>query len=67
MENNQVKFAKLNNKYQECLNSHYDRFLAGENININDVCNSIKEEMKLVGNYYQDSYKEYEKRDEKRD
>jgi hypothetical protein len=55
-------FLALNEEYQKCLNSYYDRFFEGEDVEINDnTCQEVREKMKKVGNFYATVEKEHNK------
>ena len=43
MEDN---FHRANNEYQKCLNTFYDRFFDGENVDLENACKDKFEELK---------------------
>ena len=57
--NEKSQFLQLNEEYQRCLNSFYDKFFEGEDVEIDDnTCIEIKEKMKKIGGFYADAEKE---------
>jgi hypothetical protein len=53
-------FLALNEEYQKCLNTYYDKFFDGEDVEINDnTCHEIRDKMKKVGDFYATVEKEH--------
>jgi hypothetical protein len=53
------EFNSLVNEYQACLNSHYDKFLEGEVIQIDNICKEYLDKIKTYGNFYSEFLQEY--------
>jgi hypothetical protein len=53
------KFFELNAEYSKCLNEHYDKFLEGQNIDMNNICLEQLEKLKQTGDFYQNMEKEF--------
>jgi hypothetical protein len=53
------EFAKLVNNYQNCLNSHYDKFLESEDIEIENICKEHFDKIKTYGNLFSEFMQEY--------
>ncbi len=61
------EFSKLVNDYQACLNNHYDKFLEGEKIEIENVCKEYFDKIKTYGDFYPEFVKEYKNEKNKLD
>jgi hypothetical protein len=55
------EFFAQNTEYSRCLNEYYDKFLEGQDINFDNVCQDKLEKMKNTGEFYKDMQKEFEK------
>ena len=54
-------FFEQNIEYSMCLNEYYDKFLEGQDINFDNLCQDKLEKMKKTGEFYKDMQKEFEK------
>lgn len=61
MSDKRKEFFKLNEEYQRCLNSFYEKFLDGEEVHIENVCEDILQKMKETGEFYKNMNSEYDK------
>jgi hypothetical protein len=61
MSDKRKEFFKLNSEYQKCLNDHYDKFLEGKDVKLdNEICADILKKMKETGDFYQKMHKEFQ-------
>ena len=48
------KFKELNIQYMTCLNEAYDKFFDNKEVDLENSCKDIKENLMSVGNFYKD-------------
>jgi hypothetical protein len=61
MSDKRKEFFNLNEEYQKCLNNFYDKFLDGEEVQLENLCDDILKKMKETGNFYKNMRGELEK------
>jgi len=61
MSEKRKEFFNLNEEYQKCLNNFYEKFLDGEEIQIDNICEDILNKMKETGDFYQNMGGELDK------
>ena len=61
MSDKRKEYFRINEEYQKCLNDYYEKFLDGEEVEIDQICGDILNKMKETGAFYKDMNNEYEK------